>query len=77
MPAFAAAGVECIERMVVGTDPDKTAAQYGATGNLVASTIGPPLARARLEGVEHPILVADEIAIATKQDRRGNRVGAD
>ena len=77
MPTFAILGIECIEGMVMGTDPNKIAAHHSATGNLVARAIGPPFADSRLEGVENPILVTDEITLTAQQDCRGNRIGTD
>ena len=77
MPTFAVLGIKCVEGMVMGTDPNKIAAHHSATGNLVARAIGPPLAGSRLEGVENPILVTDEITLTPQQNCRGNRVGTD
>ena len=62
MPALAILGIECVEGMVMGTDPNKIAAHHSATGNLVARAIGPPLAGSRLEGVENPIHLASAVS---------------
>ena len=63
MPTFAVLGIKCVEGMVMGTDPNKIAAHHSATSNLVARAIGPPFADSRLEGMENPILVTDEITL--------------